>query len=358
MSLTKQSIAISLLDNLLTSIIVVDNNLIVHFLNNAAQQLLGISSKHAVNQHINQLFDTKCIDIERIIKLTPRDPGFSEREVNIRVGASENLVDFSATSIAVGKKTFLIFELRTIDQQKKISDENHQYAQQVASRELIRNLAHEIKNPLGGIRGAAQLLAKDLPESQQDYTNIVIKEADRLKGLVDRLLGPQKALKRELHNIHEILEHVRKLTLIAADDRLKIKQDYDPSIPEIVMDYNQMYQVVLNITKNASEALNGNGLITFSTRAVFKVNIHGIRHRVACEIKITDNGPGVNPAIIDTVFYPMVTTKVQGNGLGLAIAQTIIDQHQGKLECKSKPGETSFIITLPLDTTKNTGVNL
>lgn len=357
MTSTKQHIATALLDNLLTSIIVVDAKLIVHFLNNAAQQLLGLSARQAINQHITQLFDTKNIDLGRITKLTPRDPGFSEREISIQIGNNEIFVDFIATSISVGRKSFLIFELRTIDQQKKISDETYQYAQQVASRELIRNLAHEIKNPLGGIRGAAQLLAKDLPESQQDFTNIIIKEADRLKSLVDRLLGPQKALKRELHNIHEILEQVRKFILITAGDKLVIRQDYDPSIPEILMDYNQMYQVILNITKNASEALNREGIITFTTRAAFKVNIHGTRHRVACEIKITDNGPGVDPAIIDTVFYPMVTTKVQGNGLGLAIAHTIIDQHKGKLECKSRPGHTSFIITLPLVSENNIGVN-
>lgn len=353
MTSPKQSIALALLDNLLTSIIVVDSKMVVHYLNNAAQQMLGLSLRQANNQHISQLFDTSGLDLNRITKLTQRDPGFSEREVSISIGNVDILVDFSAIAVQCGRKTFFIFEIRTIDQQKKISDETHQYAQQVASRELIRNLAHEIKNPLGGIRGAAQLLSKDLPNSLQEYTNIIIKEADRLKGLVDRLLGPQKVAVYDLHNIHEILEHVRKLMLIAAGDKLQIKQDYDPSIPELLMDYNQMYQVILNITKNASEALNGSGVITFSTRAVFKVNIHGKRHRVACEIKITDNGPGIDPSIMDTVFYPMVTTKVQGNGLGLAIAQTIIDQHKGKLECKSKPGATSFIITLPITNTHN-----
>lgn len=341
----------NILDNLFTPVIVLDFDLVVLYMNNATQQLLGVSKNRSIGLKINKLMFSNSIDFENFKNIVYVEQGFSKREVTIVTeGGLQHLVDISVVSIEdYEKENYFLMEIKLISHQKKITDDAYQYAQQIASRDLIRNLAHEIKNPLGGLRGAAQLLAKDLNDEQREFTDIIIKQADRLKLLVDRLLGPQKPIKYELTNIHKVLEHVIKLISLDIDERISVQKDYDPSIPEIMMDYNQMFQVILNIAKNAYEAITTGGNITFKTRIAFNENIHGKKCKVACVVSILDNGPGVDPNILDTVFYPMVTTKAQGTGLGLAIAQTIIYQHQGKIECISKPGNTEFKITLPLN---------
>lgn len=348
MSIRRNDLALSLLDNLLTAIVVIDEKCCVRYLNNAAQQFFATGVRRCLGKSLTELYAGGDRDLSWIQKLSPDEPGITEREILLRVNGIDKLVDISAERIDDGNRRYSILEIRTVGRQKKIFDEVYQHAQQTASRGLIRNLAHEIKNPLGGIRGAAQLLKQDLPPEMQEYTDIIIKQADRLKGLVDRLLGPQQPTVYQKINIHETLESVRKLVTLATSSGVVIKTDYDPSLPEIFADPSQMQQVILNIAKNACEALSDKGgCITFKTRIVFKENIHGVRCRLACRISIIDDGPGIEPEIMETVFYPMVTTKEKGNGLGLAIAQTIIDQHKGKLECESVPGRTEFTITLP-----------
>ena len=197
--------------------------------------------------------------------------------------------------------------------------------------------------PIGSNRG---LLMKEM-------IRIIIEQSDRLKNLVNRLLGPQHAEKRQFSSVHEILEKVLKLTAISLPDNIKIKRDYDPSLPDVYIAPEQIYQVFLNIVKNAVEAIGQreDGLITLKTRAAFKVNIRGSVQRLMVEVHVTDNGPGIPDDIKDTVFYPMVSRKEGGHGLGLAIAQTIIDEHSGKIECVSWSGHTDFIISLPVEKT-------
>jgi two-component system nitrogen regulation sensor histidine kinase GlnL len=199
-------------------------------------------------------------------------------------------------------------ELRKIDQQKRISQELQQHAQQLAARDLVRGLAHEIKNPLGGLRGAAQLLEKALPDAHlKEYTGIIIAQADRLRNLVDRLLGPQRPGRHQVHNVHSVLEQVRRLVEMELPPGIRIERDYDPSIPDFEMEPDQLQQAFLNIVRNAVEAMGSEGHIRLKTRTVFQITIHGKRYRLAAEIKIIDNGPGIPEQIRDTLFYPMAT---------------------------------------------------
>jgi two-component system nitrogen regulation sensor histidine kinase GlnL len=245
----------------------------------------------------------------------------------------------------------LLVEMRKIGQQRRLSQELNQHAQQQAAKLLVRGLAHEIKNPLGGLRGAAQLLERTLPDpSLTEYTQIIIEQADRLRALVDRLLGPQKPGQKKQENLHLILEKVRQLVDLEANQSIEIERDYDPSLPEILMDAAQIEQALLNIVSNAGQILRAqdNGQITIRTRTVHQANIHGQRCKLAARIEIIDNGPGIPADLQDTLFYPMVSGREGGTGLGLSIAQNLIDQHQGKIDVESWPGRTTFTIYLPI----------
>jgi len=220
--------------------------------------------------------------------------------------------------------------------------------QQQVNRELLRNLAHEIKNPLGGIRGAAQLLEHELPKpGLREYTQVIIKEADRLQSLMDRLLAPSRVTKLVPVNIHEVLERVRSLILAEHPEGLTIRRDYDTSLPEMMADHEQLIQVVLNIVRNAVQAMHGQGQIIFRTRIARQVNIAKKTHRLALELNIIDNGPGIPDQIREQIFYPLITSKEEGTGLGLTIAQTYVAHHSGSIDCESQPGQTRFTILLP-----------
>jgi len=214
----------------------------------------------------------------------------------------------------------------------------------------VRNLAHEIKNPLGGLRGAAQLLSRELDDpAQKEFTNLIIEQADRLRSLVDRLLGPQRPTQHSLHNIHQVVQKVYKLVEIALPANIQLKRDYDPSIPDIETDPDQMQQAVLNILQNAVQALeHTGGEILIRTRTQHQVTIGSQRHKLVLTLSIIDNGPGIPPELMDTLFYPMVTSREQGSGLGLSIAHNIARLHSGRIDCVSSPGHTEFIISLPI----------
>ncbi len=252
----------------------------------------------------------------------------------------------------------VLIELRENVQQIRQDREERMLDQSQANKELIRNLAHEIKNPLGGIRGAAQLLELELPERQlkelREYTQVIIKEADRLQTLVDRLLAPH----RKPHivgdvNIHEVCERVRSLILAEFPFGLEIKRDYDLSIPEFRGDNEQLIQAVLNIAHNGAQALSdriaqGEGQLIFKTRVARQVTLAKQRYKLALDLHIIDNGPGIPEQIRDRMFFPLVSGREGGSGLGLTLAQTFVQQHQGIIECESRPGETDFRILIPL----------
>ncbi|HKX37919.1 MAG TPA: nitrogen regulation protein NR(II), partial [Burkholderiales bacterium] len=218
-------------------------------------------------------------------------------------------------------------------------------SEQQANRELIRNLAHEIKNPLGGLRGSAQLLERELGESPlREYTQVIIKEADRLQALMDRMLTPHRPPRVEAFSVHEVLERVR--SLVKAEYGAEIERDYDPSLPELVGDREQLIQAVLNIARNAAQI--GSQKIVFRTRALRQVTILKQRCRLALELQVVDDGPGVPEEIQDRIFNPLVSGREGGTGLGLSLAQTFVQYHKGVIEFESRPGRTIFRILLPL----------
>ena len=252
-------------------------------------------------------------------------------------------------------RDFVLVEMLEIEQQTRQDREERALGQVQANKELIRNLAHEIKNPLGGIRGAAQLLELELNSRElSEYTSVIIHEADRLQALVDRLLAPH----RKPHvvsdvNIHEVCERVRSLILAEFPRGLAVKRDYDTSIPDFRGDREQLIQAVLNIAHNAAQALAariavGDARLILRTRVARQVTIGKQRFRLALELHIEDNGPGVAEDIRDRIFYPLVSGREGGSGLGLTLAQTFVQQHQGMIECDSEPGRTIFRIVIPL----------
>ncbi|WP_119353348.1 nitrogen regulation protein NR(II) [Azohydromonas sediminis] len=249
----------------------------------------------------------------------------------------------------------IVVEMLEIEQQTRLDREERTLGQVEATKELIRNLAHEIKNPLGGIRGSAQLLQMELGSKElTEYTQVIVQEADRLQALVDRLLAPhRKAQVVGDVNIHEICERVRALVLAEFPQGLAVERDYDISLPEFRGDREQLIQAVLNITLNAAQALEqrraaGDAVIWLRTRAARQVTIGKTRWRLALELHIEDNGPGIPASIRDRIFYPLVSGRDGGSGLGLTLAQTFVQQHQGTIDCDSQPGRTVFKITIPL----------
>ncbi len=260
-------------------------------------------------------------------------------------------VDCTVTPISDDARgvELLLVELTQIDRLLRMARDERLLERQAANRAVMRGLAHEIKNPLGGLRGAAQLLERELPEkSLKEYTRIIIHEADRLRSLVDRMIGSPQPPKRQPVNIHEILEHVRRLILVEVPVGLDIERDYDPSLPPLTGDRDQLIQALLNVVRNSVEAMNQRGRVRLRTRCERQFTIGGVRHRLAVRLDVEDNGPGIPEELQDRIFYPMVTSKPGGTGLGLSIAQELINHHGGLIEYASRPGRTVFTIYLPL----------
>jgi two-component system nitrogen regulation sensor histidine kinase GlnL len=244
---------------------------------------------------------------------------------------------------------FLI-ELNPLHQQLRIAREERLMDQSAQTRELIRNLAHEIKNPLGALRGAAQLLDRELERPElHEYTQVIMKEADRLQSLMDRLLTPHRLPQLTNFNVHEALERVRSLISAEFPEGISVHRDYDASLPSFTADREQIIQALLNIARNAAQAMQGRGLISLRTRVARRVTLAKKTYRLAIMIQIIDNGPGVPEDMKDRIFFPLVSGREGGHGVGLTIAQTYITQHHGTIELESRPGNTCFTILLPID---------
>jgi len=260
----------------------------------------------------------------------------------------ERVVDCRVSPIDMDTAALLV-EMTDVTRRTQISRENALLIQHGAGRQMIRQLAHEIKNPLGGIRGAAQLLERQLADAElREYTDVVIGETDRLAGLVDTLLGPGGPSNKQPVNVHELLEYVVRIIEAEEQRQLTFKRDYDPGLPEIDLDRDQMVQAFLNLVRNAASALEGHGTIRLRSRAVTNFTIGDVRHRVIATIEIEDDGPGIPLQLQDSVFYPLVTSKPEGTGLGLPAAQELISRHGGLIEFDSRPGRTVFYVRIPL----------
>ena len=264
------------------------------------------------------------------------------------VHSHARIVDCRVSPVALDNAVLLV-EITDITRRNQISRENALLIQHGAGRQMIRQLAHEIKNPLGGIRGAAQLLERQLEDPElREYTDVVISETDRLAGLVDTLLGPGGPPKKEPVNVHELLEYVVRIMETEDQRQVSIHRDYDPGLPLIDLDRDQMIQALLNLVRNAAAALDGHGTITLRSRAITNFTIGNIRHRVIATIEIEDDGPGIPANLQDSVFYPLVTSRPEGTGLGLPAAQELISRHGGLIEFESRPGKTIFFVRIPL----------
>ena len=339
-------------DNLTSAVLLFDEALRLVCLNPSAEMLLEISERKAQGRHAMDLF-LYAPDLEGVMQRAFRiwQP-FTEREMLLDLGPERRItVDLTITPVSEkGLAQGLLMEIQQVDRHLRISREEHILVQQQATRALLRGMAHEIKNPLGGLRGAAQLLERELPdENLKEFTSIIIGEADRLQNLMDRMLGPNQRPHKQSINMLEILERVRSLMLAEFPEKLVIRRDYDPSIPEIEADPDQLIQSLLNIVGNAAQALQGEGEITLCTRVQRYFTIGHIQHRLVMRVSVIDDGPGIPPEIMDKLFFPMVTGRSDGTGLGLSIAQSLINQHGGLVECNSRSGRTEFTIWLPLE---------
>ncbi len=344
------------LDLLASSVLLVDADGMITFANAAAENLLESSLKALQRQQLSMLF----VNADELLSLCAQALAhkYADLRQDLTLERNGRAPLHVHSIVSAAGDAGIVVELRENVQQLKLDREERILDQSQVNKELVRNLAHEIKNPLGGIRGAAQLLELELPAlhltALREYTQVIIKEADRLQTLVDRLLAPH----RRPHivgdvNIHEVCERVRSLMLAEFPVGLSIKRDYDASIPEFRGDKEQLIQTVLNIAHNAAQALagqiaGGDAVLIFRTRVARQVTLAKVRYALALDLHIIDNGPGISPQIRERIFYPLVSGREGGSGLGLTLAQTFVQQHMGVIECESRPGLTDFRILLPL----------
>lgn len=342
----------NILEHLTTAVLCLNEDLELTYLNPASEMLFGVSVRHVEGLPLVQALPHFAEQMTRLEEARAEGLAYTEREMPLTLpDGRQKIVDCSVTpAISEHGKQGLLLELLSLDRHLRISRDDHLLSQHAVSRQVVRGLAHEIKNPLGGLRGAAQLLEGELENPElSEYTGIIIREADRLQDMVDRLLGPNQPPKKLPMNVHAPLEHVRQLVEAELDDGIEIIRDYDPSLPDMEADEGQLTQVFLNILGNAVQALDGEGQIQLRTRAVRRFTIGGEHHRLVLRIDIVDNGPGIAADMLEQIFYPMVTSRPEGNGLGLSIAQSLVQAHGGLIECRSQMGETEFSIFLPLE---------
>ena len=347
MNATPSFNAFSGLDLLSSAVVLVDAKLIIRHVNPAAENLFAISSRQLLGQPLQRLTGDSPELAAALDNALNNNWSYTGHNIRIKLAQDVYLhVDCTVSPVETSN-AHLLLEVRPIDQQLKAVREEQLAQQQQANRELVRNLAHEIKNPLGGIRGSAQLLERELAsEPLKEYTQIIIEEADRLQDLMQRLLSSHRVMQPALVNMHEILERVRRL-IHAENHNVSVRRDYDTSLPDITGDREQLIQAILNISRNAAQAMQGKGEIIFRTRAARQVTLAKKHYPLALELQVIDNGPGIAEDIRDKIFYPLVSGRENGSGLGLTIAQSFVQQHGGTIEVTSRPGHTCFSLMLP-----------
>ena len=344
-------------DHLATMVAVVEPDGQCMFVNAAFEEILGLSRRAVLRESIYDWFTEPSLLREVVAAVSRNDYATSRLEAELKRHPHlfPEPLHIQAIVTRLEHRGLVVIELVEVEQKTKQEREERALDQAQANKELIRNLAHEIKNPLGGIRGAAQLLQMELEsKSLTEYTQVIIHEADRLQLLVDRLLAPH----RRPHmvgdvNVHEVCERVRSLILAEFPKGLKVVRDYDISVPEFRGDREQLIQTVLNIAHNAAQALAdrieaGDAKLILKTRVARRLTINRELHLLALVLHIEDNGPGIPESIRDRIFYPLVSGREGGSGLGLTLAQTFVQQHHGTIECESQPGHTVFKILIPL----------
>ncbi len=347
------SLEASILSNLNTAVLLFNDDLRLVFINAAGELLLAVSANAVLGRPAGELAPCPDKPVQERLQgaLQTRQP-FTEREVEM-LRPDGQAIRVNCTVLPVHQTEAsceLLMELHQVDRQIRITREEHLLSQHQATQALLRGLAHEIKNPLGGLRGAAQLLERELPNrGLREYTRIIIDEADRLQVLLNRMLGPNQLPQLSNVNIHHVLEHVRGLLRAEFPMGPTINRDYDPSIPRFNADSDRLIQALLNIARNGAHAAGDRGELFLRTRVLRQFTIGSTRYRLVLRVEIEDTGPGIPDALLDRVFFPMVSGRAGGTGLGLPIAQELINQHGGLIECESRPGKTQFFVYLPLE---------
>ena len=342
------------LETLATAVIVLDDAHSVRYFNPAAENLFALSAKNVVGHPLARVFEDAAPMVAALDYASSHNCSYTQHDISLQINGGRLELSCTVTPGEGALAEHFLIEFNVLNQQLKIAREERLLDQSVHNRELIRNLAHEIKNPLGALRGAAQLLDRELDRAElHEYTQVIIKEADRLQLLVDRLFTPHKRPQIVRFNVHEILERVRSVLLAEHPTGLSIRRDYDTSLPLLTGDREQMIQAVLNIARNAAQAMQGNGEIQLRTRISRRVTLAKKLHKLAISVQIIDSGPGVPEDIRDSIFFPLVSGRDDGSGLGLTLAQTFVSQHHGSIELESEPGRTCFTVLLPVDEPKH-----
>lgn len=340
-------------DHQTTAALIVSAKLSVEYLNPAAEALLKTSIQSASGAGIDSLYSDIKLPSDHLLQLLRNNQSTTSRNADLILkDGSRTNVDYTVTPLQ--EEQLLLIEMRELNRLVRINRDDRSVDAQETSQKLVRGLAHEVKNPLGGIRGAAQLLGKELQALQsnvalEEYTDIIIEETDRLTELVDRMLGPNQAPNLGPSNIHRVLAKVAALIAAEFGPTIEFRRDFDPSLPRLWADEDLLVQALLNIVRNAAQALGDTAepTITLRTRVVRQFTIGTTRHRLVACVEVIDNGPGIPEELFDRIFYPMISGRSEGTGLGLAIAQRIMAQHGGALECESRPGRTRFAAYLP-----------
>lgn len=335
------------MQGLSTALVVLDEALAVAYLNPAAESLFGASSRRLVGRGLTEIVHPAQDLVALCQRALATGLTFSLREFAARVGEHEAVLDCRVALLDTER--MVVLELLDTERDRRVRREAELVAQQRLSRRIIRQLAHEVKNPLGGLRGAAQLLERQLPDPEQKaYTRVIIEEADRLAALVDGILRAGGAPRPEEINLHRITDHVAQLIEAEKPAGIDVVRDYDPSLPSVNVDRNQLIQAFLNLARNAMQALGEHGRLIFRTRALTNYTVGGDRHRLVLSAEIEDNGPGIPEELKETIFYPLVTGRPTGTGLGLTIAQDLVSRNGGLIEFTSEPGRTVFKVRLPV----------
>ena len=345
------------LDALATAVVLLDLEYVVQYVNPAAENLLAISAKNIVGSTLDKVIADPELMIAAVNYANEHNCSYTQHELLLETPGHARLeVSCTVTPMEIPELTGFLIELSPLQQQLRIAREERLMDQSTQTRELIRNLAHEIKNPLGALRGAAQLLDRELERPElHEYTQVIMKEADRLQSLMDRLLTPHRLPQVSHFNIHEALERVRTLLLAEFPDGITVYPDYDVSLPSLTADREQIIQALLNIARNGAQALQGKGQIIFRTRVARRVTLAKKMHKLALLVNIIDDGPGIAPELQDKIFFPLVSGREGGHGIGLTIAQTFVSQHHGTIEVESRAGETRFSILFPISNDGESG---
>ncbi len=339
------------LDMLATSIVLIDGDWRVCAINLAGETLLEASASRAMGEPLDHLLVLNNDWTALLAQAQQEEFPMVHRGLELHLRSGQELaVDLTLSPIQRDGGIYLLLELSAVDRLHAISEGENLWEAQQSLRQIIKGLAHEVKNPLGGIRGAAQLLSKELQDANlSEYTDVIMAEADRLRTLVDKMLGPRERLDLRATNIHEVTERVRQLIQAESQGSVSLARDYDPSLPEFKADPDQLTQVLLNIVRNAWQAVGTQGHITLRTRSRRQYTLGGHRHKLVCAVEVIDNGPGIAEDIMPRLFLPMVTGRANGTGLGLSIAQMIANRHGGLIQCHSEPGNTIFTVLLPME---------